>query len=89
MSNNISVLRKLERDGYLSLNQFIQFLELHAPEAKVSYPTARRLIKDGKLRAVMHGSQYRVRRTEVERWIAEGNWEGHAASPYSLSLIHI
>lgn len=79
----ISLERKLERDGYLSLNQFVKYLKDYHPEAGMSYPTARRLIHDGKLRAIKQGNQYRVRRAEVERWVAEGNFERRAPTPYS------
>lgn len=79
----VSLIRKLEQDGYLSLNQFVQFLKLHAPEATISYPTALKLVNEGKLRGIKHGSQWRIRRAEVDRWVAEGNWERSPTSPYS------
>ena len=82
-SSSISLERKLERDGYLSLNQFVKYLKLYAPAASMSYPTARRLIQDGKLRAIKQGQQYRVRIDEAKRWIAEGNFDRQAPSAYS------
>ena len=65
--------QQLEQDGYLSLNQFVTYLKLYAPEAAIAYPTARRLAESGKLQTQRTGSIYRIRRVEIERWIAEGN----------------
>lgn len=80
---SISLERKLERDGYLSLNQFVKYLREYAPQASMSYPTARRMILDGHLRAIKQGQQYRVRRAEVERWVAEGNFDRPPITKYS------
>lgn len=76
-----SLLRQLELDGYLSLSKFVRFLRENAPQASISYPTALKLVQEGKLKAVKLGSQYRITRSEAERWIAEGNWEGGLPSP--------
>ena len=65
--------QQLEQDGFLSLNQFVQYLKLYAPEAAIAYPTARRMVESGNLQVQRWGAQYRVRRVEIERWIAEGN----------------
>lgn len=73
---------QLESRGYLSLNQFVKYLKENHPKASVSYPTALKLVEARKLKAVKFGSQYRVYEEEVERWVAEGNWERKFSSPY-------
>lgn len=75
--------RELETRGYLSLNKFVKYLKEFHPEASISYPTALKLVGEGKLKATMLGSHYRVSETEAKRWILEGNWERKLASPFS------
>lgn len=71
-----SLTAELELNGYLSLNKFVRFLKDVAPHASASYPTMLRYVRQGKLRAIPVGSQLRIPRTEVERWMREGNFEG-------------
>lgn len=65
--------RELERKGYLSLVKFTKYLKEYEPQAAISYPTALKLVREGKLNARRVGSMYRILRTEVARWVAEGN----------------
>ncbi len=69
----VSLTRQLETSGYLTLNKFVKYLKSVAPQAAVSYPTALKYVKEGKIHAIPVGSQYRIDRIEVERWIREGN----------------
>jgi excisionase family DNA binding protein len=78
-----SLQRDLDRTGYLSLSKFVEYLREEHPYAYISYPTARMLVVEGRLRAVKIGKQYRIMRAEAERWIEEGNSEGGNLSPYS------
>ena len=73
--SRVDILRKLETAGYLSLNQFVKYLQEFHPPASVSYPTARKLCSEGKIKATKFGSSWRIGRAEVERWVAEGNYE--------------
>ena len=82
----ISSIRELETKGYLTLSKFVQYLKDYAPEAYISYPTALKLVKQGKIRARRVGGPYRIGRGEVERWIAEGAWERDLSSPYSTTF---
>jgi excisionase family DNA binding protein len=78
-----SLVYTLETRGYLSLNKFVKYLKANHPEAYVSYPTACKLVEEGKLGARRVGSQWRVSQAEAKRWIAEGNGERKlSASPY-------
>jgi len=70
-----SIVRKLETSGYLSLNQFVKYIKVNAPEASISYPTALRLVKLGKIQARMVGGTYRIGKAEIVRWVSEGNFE--------------
>lgn len=70
-----SLRHKLEREGYLSLNQFVKYLRLYYPEASVRYPTALRMVKQGKIEANRYGSIWRITRKEIERYAREGNRE--------------
>lgn len=76
---------ELESQGYLSLNKFVDYLRDEHPQAYVSYPTARKLVKEGKIRGTKVGKQFRINIDEVRRWVAEGNWERTLASPYSTT----
>lgn len=78
----VSLSYKLETQGYLSLNQFVKYLKSDHPGASICYPTALKLVRDGKLRATMIGSHYRVTEAEARRWVAEGNWERKFSTPY-------
>ncbi len=73
---SVALIQELELNGYLPLNKFVQFLKEEAPWAAASYPTMYKFVKQGKLRAVRVGNQLRITRTEVERWVREGNYEG-------------
>lgn len=77
-----SSIRQLEMQGYLSLNGFVDYLHNHAPEAAISYPTAVKLVSDGKIKARRVGGMWRVGREEIERWISEGNYDPISYSPY-------
>lgn len=70
-----SLLRKLETQGYLSLSAFCEYLTQYVPHAAISYPTAVKYAKEGKLQTLKVGSQHRVLRREVERWVTEGSQE--------------
>lgn len=75
ISSKINLQHELERKGYLSLVKFTKYLKMYEPQAYISYPTALKLVNEGKLKAIRVGASYRVLRTEVVRWVAEGNWE--------------
>lgn len=77
-----SSIRQLEMRGYLSLNGFVDYLHAHAPEAAISYPTAVKLVGEGKIKARRVGGTWRIGREEIERWISEGNYEPTTYSPY-------
>lgn len=81
----VNLQHKLEAQGFLSLNQFCQYLKEFEPTAYVSYPTALKLVNEGKIRAVKIGAHYRINRVEANRWVTEGNWERQLASPYSTT----
>lgn len=80
--SRVSVLRKLETAGYLSLNQFVDYLASYAPEASISYPTALKLVTEGKIKARRVGSMWRIGRGEIERWVSEGNYDRTVYDPY-------
>lgn len=79
----VSLHRKLETQGYLSLNQFVKYLKEYQPQAAMSYPTALKLVAERKLRARIVGSQNRITYEEAQRWVAEGNYEHKFSGPYS------
>lgn len=80
-----SLTIELESKGYLSLQKFVKYLKDNHPHAAISYPTAVRLVKEGKLRAIRVGQQHRLLRKEVVRWVAEGNRESPSDSPEPTS----
>lgn len=77
-----TLLLQLETAGYLSLNQFVSYLQQYQPHAAVSYPTAVKLVRDGKIKANRIGNQWRILRREVERWVSEGNYDVDFSGPY-------
>lgn len=76
-----SLQHELETKGYLSLVKFTKYLKEHHPEACVSYPTALKLVAEGKVRAIRIGSMYRITHVEVRRWVTHGNWEDEFPCP--------
>lgn len=78
----VSIIRKLETSGYLSLAQFVDYLKLNAPEASVSYPTALKLVNSGKIQGRKVGGVCRIGRREIERWVSEGNYDRMTYDPY-------
>lgn len=68
-----SLDQELDDKGYLTLNKFVKYMKDFYPASAVSYPTAKRMIEAGKIRAQVRGSQLRILKSEVERWVAEGN----------------
>lgn len=70
-----SLNKELEDKGYLTLNKFVAYLREFAPEASISYPTAMRLVHDGKIDANRIGNNWRICRAEVKRWVEIGNLE--------------
>lgn len=72
-SSTANLQRQLEDNGYLSLNKFVAYLKEYHPEAYISYPTAAKLVKEGKLKGFAVGRSYRISRVEVMRWVSEGN----------------
>lgn len=77
-----SPLRQLEMQGYLSLNKFVEYLRENAPEAAISYPTAVKLVAEGKIIARRMGGSWRIGRAEIDRWVSQGNYEPDTYSPY-------
>lgn len=61
-------LPKLLSEGWVSLNRLTSLLG-------VSYPTIRKLVKEGRLRAIKVGGISRVYASEVERVLREGTSE--------------
>lgn len=70
------LINELETQGYLTLNKMLKYLKEVHPAATISYPTALKYVKEGKLVATKRGSQIRVTRAEIARWVAQGNFEG-------------
>ena len=77
--SDLALNQELEMNGYLPLVKFVAYLKEFAPQASVSYPTALKYVKEGKLRALTIGTQHRITRLEIERWIAGGNFDGNKA----------
>jgi excisionase family DNA binding protein len=64
----------LARRGWLSLNQFVEHLRLNHPEHHISYPTALKMVKEKKLRAMQVGGTHRLYQEEITRYLREGNY---------------
>lgn len=75
----------LATQGYLSLSGFVQYLKKHHPHARIAYPTAVKLVSEGKIRSVRVGKMHRIYRDELERFVREGNYEASGSDlPRSL-----
>jgi len=72
----INPLATLAGKGWVSLNQFARI-------ANVSYPTALRMQKDGRVRTIRVGGIHRVYAEEVERFLKEGNFKGEGSKDSS------
>ena len=70
-----SLDHELASVGYLSLTKAILWLKRYHPEAAISYPTALRMVERKQLDVMRIGSQYRVTRRELERFVLHGNRE--------------
>lgn len=70
-----SLSNELEVNCYLPLNKFVKYLKETAPQASISYPTALKLVNEGKIKAQRVGSQLRINRVEIDRWIKQGNYD--------------
>ena len=77
-----SLQRELDDKGYLSLVKFTKYLKVHQPHAYISYPTALKLVAEGKLKALHVGSSYRILKIEADRWVTGGNAESRFDGPY-------
>lgn len=71
-------IARLALQGWVSLNGFAKIVD-------VSYPTALKLKQEGKVRTIQVGSQTRVYRSEVERFLREGNYVGGASASPTIS----
>lgn len=72
--------------GYLTAAAFADHLRDCKSIFAVSYGTLRRLIDEGKVEAVKVGSQHRILKEEVERYLREGAREGSENSSSQLRL---
>lgn len=59
---------ELEEKGFLTVNKLAQYLKEH-PTHMVSYPTLKRMIERGEIRAYMVGKQVRVSREAIEKFL--------------------
>lgn len=80
--SNEDIRNLLNAEGYLSLYQMVRYLHAYAPEAAMSYPTARKRVLKGNIQAIRRGSVYYITKSEIERWISEGNYEKSVFAPY-------
>lgn len=86
-----SLDHELNSTGYLSLSKAVKWLKEYRRASSVSYPTALRLIKQEKLKAIRIGNIWRIYKNELDRFVAHGNREIDQAdadlplSPPSLS----
>jgi len=67
-------------DGHISLREACTFLD-------ISYPIARRLANEGKLRIIMVGKMRKVTLSEVERFLEEGNYTPPPVQPKQEPVI--
>ena len=75
MLMTLSSKGRLQRTGYLTLTKFVEYLRENHIGMYVSYPTALRLVHEGKIKARKVGGQYRITREEIERWVEHGERE--------------
>lgn len=64
--SNSEIVAELASRGWLSLNKFCLL-------AEISYPTATKLAKEGKLEGIKVGGVTRIYAEEIRRFLAEGN----------------
>jgi len=77
LTQKTKAIQELASRGYISLSKF-------ALLAGVSYPTALKLAKDGKVETTQVGSVYRVYTDEVHRFLREGNRQENGSDPIFL-----
>ncbi len=76
-TNKAKTLEQLTSQGWLSLNKF-------AVIADMSYPTALKAAREGKVEVVKVGGVNRVYKDEILRFLSEGNkpTDGGSKSPH-------
>lgn len=60
---------------HFTLKTFCTYLKENYPVSFVSYPVALRLVKEGKIKAIKIGAQYRITYDEMLRFAHHGNWD--------------
>lgn len=68
-----SLANYLATKGYLTANGLCKYLHEYHPDRAVSYPTLKRLVDAGKIQATRVGGQVRISKTEIDRFVREGN----------------
>lgn len=83
----LSLDHELQVVGYLSLTKSLQWLKQYHPHKKISYPTALKLIQEGKLCTMKDHYKHQLTRQMLEAYINGQVYVDKIVQPLSLTQL--